>query len=240
MKKLFMMLGLMIGVIIVAFFLCKKSIWKNKEVIEEFNAIYNDKKSLDEFCDNHNTYSMEIELKETRVLFRVERDDLNKWSGKLALYSDSNLIEEIPVLIDEGEIIIQTQPEKRISTDILLFKQFETEKCNISEATSQVLFEPSLEEVLGEYPEEDVKIYMQTLYDELISNLKLFDKEEEYFLSIEKLHGFGFNRYTGNSNHICYGLKLAFTGNKKETWNPGCCKFEDVSLILTETTSVAW
>lgn len=156
------------------------------------------------------------------------------------MYDNSEELETIPVVVDGDEIVIQTAQEKRTSTDILLFKRFNTKNCVIRESTSQVLFEPFLEEVLGDYPEDEMESYMQLLYDELISNLTMFDRKDDYFSAINGLKGFAFNRYTGNPDKPCYGLSFGFTGNENVKWDPGFANFGEVSMIFSESSPYVW
>lgn len=128
---------------------------QKQEVNDHFYSVYDNKENLDEYCTNHNEYLINIEIERTEIRFWLKNDG-DSWSGTLSLHDESEKIEEIPVVVEGDEVVIQAVPERRVSTDILFFNQFDTEKCTITEISPQVLFEPCLEEVLGEYPEDEI------------------------------------------------------------------------------------
>lgn len=214
-------------------------IQQDPEVNAEFRDTYSQQDTLDAFCGENNDYMMKIEIEDTRIQL-VLREDGDKWSGDLSLYDGSGLLESIPAAVEGDELVIYTGMEKRVPMSVLLFTQFDPESCTITASTSDVMGMPSLEEVIGLYPPDELKAYMQTLYDEVLSNLTQFDRKEDYMAAISELDSFAFNRYTADEDGNHYSLTLGFSGNENVKWDPGFGGFENVSMLVSERTPIAW
>jgi len=216
---------------------------QNKEVNQNFYNIYTSKTTLDEFCGNHKDYMINIDIEKTTVQLVLKKDDIGQWSGGLKLYDElkgesQKLVEEIPIVIINNEIVIQSTEEKKVPVTIWFFNHFDIEKCKIKESASDVIGIPLTEEMIGDYPIKDIKSYMEMFYNEIISNLNLFDRKDDYFSAISELDSFVFNRQ--RSKNPCYKLSFGFTGNEEVKWDLAFGKMGSVSMVFSERSPIAW
>ena len=100
---------------------------QNEDVNKNFHDIYDRKKTLAEYCGEHNDYMINIDIEKTSVKLVLKRDD-DHWSGQLSLYNESNKIEEIPLELVNDEIVIQSATEERVPSNILFFTQIDMKK----------------------------------------------------------------------------------------------------------------
>jgi len=223
-------------IIILSLILCACKT-QDEEVNQHFYDKYANTENLDAFSGTQSHYAMKIVFEKTEVRLYLDRNESNIWSGYLSLREEDDEIESIPIYVDKDELVIQTFPEKRVSMDVLFFRQFRAESCVIEESTPDILLAPpGLEEVIGTYSEEEMKEYMEMLYDDVISNLTSFEKEEEYFQAIDELNGFNFIRNTGDPTKPGCNLHFGFSGG--ECWPSGIDGLGDVSLIFSEGSNL--
>lgn len=213
-------------------------ILQRDEVSEHFYTTYQNATNIDDYCGINNDYILEIEIDESRIVLWLIKDETQKWSGKLTLYKLREKVEEIPVVLEGDAIIIQSNPQKVVSTEVFFFKSFNVDYCEISETSSKVPFEPYLEEVVGTYSNAQIKDYMKLLYEELISNFLSFDKSKTYFEAVDNLSGFKYYRYIANPEKTGHQLYFLFGAQQEE--NKGMIDYGDAEMILTEKSPSVW
>lgn len=223
-------------ILIVALTACQT---QNEEVLSNFYSTYIKAKNLDEFCQNNNSYALKIEIEATRIQLVLRRTERN-WEGSLSLYEGSTMIQNVPVTVIGEELVFHTQTENKAPITVLLFSQFDPRKCTVIQSSADVMGAPEMEEVIGEYPIEELSQYMQRFYDLVLSNLTMFDRKEDYMAAITASDLFVFNQSTSNENKDCHSLTLGFSGNQNVKWDPGFGGFENVSMLFSESVPIAW
>ena len=185
----------------------------NSDIVMRFREVYRSELTFDEFCDYNDVYQIEIDIDNTRLLLYLTKEE-GSWNGHISHYEHySDLIGRIPVYIENSELVICSDKPKRVSfTKLNLYRSFDADELSINRAFSDS-FDYPLEEIRGTYPAENIIEYAQILYDELFSNLNTFNKEADYFKSIEKLKSVVYIRNLMNKDYPGHSLYFGFNGN---------------------------
>ena len=67
-------------------------LYKRAKIISNFKNVYISEKEFDTFCENNNTYELEVDIENSRLSLSLERDNNNIWNGSLFHYNKRSLI----------------------------------------------------------------------------------------------------------------------------------------------------
>jgi hypothetical protein len=206
-----------------------RTLSQSQKVNERFVNVY-ECDDIDSFCLGSSRYALAVFLKETKVIFEFKKDDIGNWNGTLSLLKNDDVVEEIAVSIDNNEILIHSASECRVSMDLLFFRQFDTRKLSILRSSSPIDMH---EEVEGQYPIAELQAYLISFYEEIISNLNGFSKDD-FFSAISVPESFIFVRDVTQTERQKHTLTFGFSGDGESQWNPNYYGFERVSMLFYE------